>query len=184
MSKKIPAYCLHKASGQACVKLVGKHGTPESHLINMEEISKWPIRQTESTENVTVGQRTLRGRNAPIAFGPASHQYVKRRSELARYRGSVSSHCICHDSILDSFQDQRSVLTHWALCPWLESERKLSLATVRAGNRINWVMYEVTYGVAVLKRLSAFCFKHHTGGNVSLFWDVTSLSLLTLACRI
>lgn len=65
MSKRIPAYCLHKASGQAYVKLdgkrlyLGKHGSPESHQRYVEEISKWQVRQTEATQDVTSGQLSV-----------------------------------------------------------------------------------------------------------------------------
>ena len=65
MSKNVPTYCLHKASGQAYVKIdgkriyLGKHGTPESHRRYADEISKWQARQIEQTADVTIGQLTL-----------------------------------------------------------------------------------------------------------------------------
>ncbi len=56
MSKNIPAYCLHKASGQAYVKLdgkryyLGKHGSPESHRKYAELISSWQQEQTSAPD--------------------------------------------------------------------------------------------------------------------------------------
>ena len=63
--KSVPSYCLHKASGQAYVKIngnriyLGKHGTPESHKRYSDEIAKWQDSQLEETANITVGQLTL-----------------------------------------------------------------------------------------------------------------------------
>jgi integrase len=47
MSKRTPSYCLHRASGQAVVRIdgkdhyLGKHGTPESHAEYDRLIAEW-----------------------------------------------------------------------------------------------------------------------------------------------
>ncbi|MCA8999715.1 MAG: phage integrase SAM-like domain-containing protein, partial [Planctomycetaceae bacterium] len=65
MPKKVPAYCHHKASGQAYVKLDGKrvylgvHGTPSSHRRYAEELEKWQRAVENTFPEVTIGQLTM-----------------------------------------------------------------------------------------------------------------------------
>ena len=46
-ARKVPSYCLHKASGKAVVRLdgrdvyLGKHGSPESHEKYERAIAEW-----------------------------------------------------------------------------------------------------------------------------------------------
>ena len=48
-ARKVPSYCLHKASGKAVVRLdgrdvyLGKHGSPESHEKYERAIAEWRI---------------------------------------------------------------------------------------------------------------------------------------------
>ncbi|MCA8983261.1 MAG: tyrosine-type recombinase/integrase [Planctomycetaceae bacterium] len=64
MSKKIPAYCRHKASGQAYASLdgkrcyLGKHGSPESHRKYADLISGWQQEQTTIPKDLKVRQLT------------------------------------------------------------------------------------------------------------------------------
>jgi integrase len=63
--RSIPRYCLHKASGQAYVKIDGRriylgvHGTSASHSRYTAEISKWQARQTEVPADLKVRQLTV-----------------------------------------------------------------------------------------------------------------------------
>jgi hypothetical protein len=63
--KSLPAYCHHKASGQAYVKIsgnrtyLGKYGTPESHKRYSEEIARWQTDQEEPVTELTIAQLTL-----------------------------------------------------------------------------------------------------------------------------
>lgn len=87
MSKNIPAYCLHKASGQAYVKLdgkrcyLGKHGSPESHRKYADLISGWQDEQTSVPKDLKVRQLTTlywkHARGYYVKNGsPSGHQHV------------------------------------------------------------------------------------------------------------
>lgn len=58
--RKVPAYCRHKGSNQAYVKIdgnrvyLGVYGTPDSHKRYTVEIAKWQARQDEPAQNLTV----------------------------------------------------------------------------------------------------------------------------------
>lgn len=65
MSKRVPKYCLHRASQQAYVKLDGKrhylgvYGSSESHSRYAEKISDWQARQTVAPQDLKVRQLTV-----------------------------------------------------------------------------------------------------------------------------
>jgi integrase len=63
--RNVPAYSLHRGSGQACVKLDGKrvylgvYGSESSHQKYASVISEWQSRQREAPAALTVGQLTV-----------------------------------------------------------------------------------------------------------------------------
>ena len=63
--RSVPAYCLHKGSGQAFVKLdgerlyLGVHGSPESQRRYAKALAAWQAQADESPQRVTVAQLTL-----------------------------------------------------------------------------------------------------------------------------
>lgn len=65
MSKRVPKYCHHKASGQAYVKLDGKrhylglYGSPKSHESYAAKISAWQSRLEGAPQDIKVRQMTL-----------------------------------------------------------------------------------------------------------------------------
>ncbi len=65
MPKRVPKYCLHRATQQAYVKLEGKrhylgvYGSPESHRLYAEKIADWQSRQTNAPHELKVRQLTV-----------------------------------------------------------------------------------------------------------------------------
>lgn len=65
MSKALPKYCHHKATGQAYVKIdgkriyLGKHGSDASRVAYTQALSDWQSRQTGTPKGLTVGQLCL-----------------------------------------------------------------------------------------------------------------------------
>lgn len=77
MSKRVPKYRHHKATGQAVVTLggrdhyLGKHGTPESHVKYAAAISAWQMQQTDAPKDLKVRQLTV------LYWQYAQRYYVK-----------------------------------------------------------------------------------------------------------
>jgi len=92
MSKrKLPAYCHHKASGQAYVKLDGKrhylgpHGSPESHQLYAEALGRWQAAQSAGPKNLTIRQlATLYWQHAQTYYvkngKPSGHLHIVRNA--------------------------------------------------------------------------------------------------------
>ena len=63
--RSVPSYCLHKATGQAYVKIDGRriylglHGTPESHRKYAAELARWQQQGDAPPEALSVGQLTM-----------------------------------------------------------------------------------------------------------------------------
>ncbi|WP_437225955.1 hypothetical protein SH661x_004330 [Planctomicrobium sp. SH661] len=91
MSKRVPTYRSHKASGQAVVTIngkdhyLGKFGSRDSHLKYAEIISQWQSEQTSALKDLKIRQLTVfYWRHAKSYYvkdgNPSGHLHVVRNA--------------------------------------------------------------------------------------------------------
>ena len=100
-ARKVPSYCLHKASGKAVVRLdgrdvyLGKHGSPESHEKYERAIAEWRIGHNGSAVSPGVeetGQDPLQGSpQADLAYQGDDDHHDGHREQRQQQSGHWDS---------------------------------------------------------------------------------------------